>query len=85
MKNTTVTVSYNEEKLAALMIYLEQRGVQIEDELAKALDAIYTKSVPAGVREFIELHARSGKPTRRKAKGVSPIAAVNTQEVNANE
>ena len=63
MKKTTVSVSYDAEKLAALKLYLEQKGTQFEDELNKALDALYAKHVPAGVREFLDL--RNGTPAAK--------------------
>lgn len=53
MKKTTVTVSYDEEKVKALRLYLELKGSKLEDELAKIIDTLYTKTVPAGVREYI--------------------------------
>ena len=58
MKKINVSVSYDEEKLSTLRLYLEQKGMQVEDELTKSLDALYTRNVPAGVREFLNL--RSG-------------------------
>ena len=51
MKKISVSVSYDEEKLSTLRLYLEQKGMQIEDELTKSLDTLYAKNVPAGVRE----------------------------------
>ena len=59
MKKTSITISYDEEKLSALKLYLGQKNSSDENELAKALDMLYAKTVPAGVREFIDL--RSGK------------------------
>ena len=68
MKKTTVSVSYDAEKLAAIKLYLEQKGTQFENELNKALDALYAKHVPAGVREFIDL--RTGThPKPKEAVG----------------
>lgn len=74
MKTTTVTVSFDEEKLSALKLYLKQRGTQPEEELEKALESLYTKTVPVGVREFIEM--RSGStPTPPKVKKPKPSAS----------
>ena len=53
MKKISVSVSYDEEKLSTLRLYLEQKGMQVEDELTKSLDTLYAKNVPAGVREFL--------------------------------
>lgn len=86
MKKTTINISYDEEKLSALKLYLEQKDLQMENELVKALDILYAKNVPTGVREFIDL--RSGmivspaaKPSRKpKASVSSAVSAYNQGE-----
>ena len=87
MKKTTINISYDEEKLSALKIYLEQKSLELEDELIKELDTLYTKNVPANVREFIEL--RSGvTPAPAKQKTQRPQAQKfrsSVSEVSANE
>lgn len=80
MKKTSITISYDEEKLSALKLYLGQKNSSAENELTKALDMLYAKTVPAGVREFIDL--RSGKApisnTPGKNPKLSPSSAVGT-------
>ncbi|MBQ7923657.1 MAG: hypothetical protein IJ325_13960 [Clostridia bacterium] len=70
MKTATITISYDEEKLAALRLYLSQKNQTVEEELLTATDNLYAKTVPNNVREFIDL--RVGKtvnePKKRKAK-----------------
>ena len=44
MKKTSITISFDEEKLSALKMYLTQRGVQVESELERSLETLYTKS-----------------------------------------
>ena len=92
MKTATITVSFDEEKLNALKLYLDQKGTKTEDELAKALDALYTKTVPVGVREFIDM--RSGvapkapaQRTKKTKNNISPSSAVGEAkpEVKENE
>ena len=34
---------------------MKQKNLKLEDELAKAMEVIYTKNVPAGVRDFIDM------------------------------
>ena len=41
MKKATLTLSYDEEKLNALKIYIGQKNTQVEDELVSALDVLY--------------------------------------------
>ena len=82
MKKISVSVSYDEEKLSTLRLYLEQKGVLIEDELTKSLDTLYAKNVPAGVREFLCLrsgNAESPAPKVRKQKA-EPKPAVEVTD-----
>lgn len=88
MKKTTLNISFDEDKASALVLYLSQKGATIETELERALETLYTKTVPAGVREFIEMKSGSTlKPAEklRKPKAV-PSSAVGAadQEVKSN-
>lgn len=80
MKKATITITFDEEKVAALKLYLEQKGTQVETELEKAVEILYTKSVPSGVREFIDL--RSGNAPKNP---VSKSKKVKGQDVNVQE
>ncbi len=74
MKKDSITIPYDEEKLVALRLYLEQKGQSVEQEMISAVDALYAKAVPGNVREFLDL--RSGmelKPTERR-KRPRPVA-----------
>ena len=88
MKKTTFNILFDEDKASALVLYLSQKGTTAEAELERALDALYTKTVPAGVREYIEL--RSGNtpapaaPKPRKPK-LSKTEHTEVSEVSANE
>ena len=77
-----ITVSYDEEKLSALKVYLEQKGQTVEGEVEKAMEGLYTKTVPAGVREYLSLRAgNGGKNTVKKGVISSAIAAGADEEV----
>lgn len=77
MKKINITVTFDEEKLSALKMYLGQKNTTAEKELAKALDVLYGKNVPAGVREFIALRSGEGLPTEKKKKNVAPSAVAD--------
>lgn len=88
MKKTTFNISFDEDKASALVLYLSQKGTSAEAELEKALDTIYSKTVPAGVREFIDM--RSGIVSSSvvpKPKKPKPQKTEYTEvsEVSANE
>lgn len=54
MKQTNISVSFDDEKLRALNKYLKKKELTVEDELASALLHLYEKHVPAAVREYID-------------------------------
>ena len=88
MKKTTFNITFDEDKASALVLYLSQKGATVETELEKALDTIYTKTVPVGVRKYIEL--RSGNaPTPAAPKPIKPkppkTEYAEISEVSADE
>lgn len=78
MKNTSITISFAEEKLSALKMYLDQKNIKIEDELEKSLETLYSKNVPAGVRDFIEMKSGTitAAPTKQKKSKPSISSAM---------
>lgn len=83
MKKTTINISYSEEKYNALKIYLEQKQMKVEDEIIKAVDTLFTKNVPSGVREFIELK-NSNNPINSKVQRKQKSAVENTSNDDNN-
>ena len=80
MKKTSITISFDEEKLSALKMYLDQKNMKVETELEKALDILYSKNVPAGVRDFIDMKSGSGstaapRPRKQKPSVSSAVGA----------
>lgn len=71
MKKTTINVSYDEEKLNAIKLYLGQKGSSLDDELVKMLDTLYGKTVPAGVRDFISMKSEKKSVISSSAVGGS--------------
>ena len=72
MKKANITIAYDAEKLSALKLYLGQKNLSVEAELIAATDNLYIKTVPANVRDFIELQAGNAKPNERKKKEAKP-------------
>ena len=66
MKKDSITIPYDEEKLAALRLYLEQKGQSVEQEMVSAVDALYAKAVPGNVREFLDLRSMPEPAEKRK-------------------
>lgn len=76
MKKTSVSIQFDDEKLSALKMYLQQKDLTVESELEKALDNLYTKIVPMGVREFLGMRSgTTAKPSEKKRKSVPSAVA----------
>ena len=79
MKKAVIPVSFDAEKLSAAKLYMAQKDLSFEEEMEKAADALYSKHVPGGVREFIELNAgnktAAAKPKKPKAVPSSAVGA----------
>ena len=91
MKKSAITISFDEEKLSALRMYLSQKNATVESELEKMLDTLYSKTVPAGVRDFIEMksgnapQAPAPRPKKTKPSLPSAVGTDTKPEVNTNE
>ena len=88
MKKTTINIAFDEDKVAALTLCLSQKGTTAEAELERALDVLYGKTVPAGVREFIDMRSGTTSPSAvpkpRKPK-LPKTDHTEVSEVSANE
>ena len=82
MKKATITLSYDEEKLSALKLYLEQRSEKVEDEMTKALDNLYIKTVPANVRDFISLRCGGADISAVTNKGQTVKSRRQTEQTD---
>lgn len=68
MKKTSVSIMYEDEKLNAVKMYMEQRDLDFKEELEKSVDSLYAKYVPSNVREFIDMKSVLTKPSSLKSK-----------------
>ena len=59
MKTTNIQFIYDEEKLEALKVFLEEKGKTLDCELTAVMDALYERTVPQKVQLFIEKKNRT--------------------------
>ena len=76
MKKATVTVSFDADKLKAVTLYMKQKDMSVEAELAKELELLFQKHVPANVRSFLEMCADSSGTRRIRP----PTSAVGGEQ-----
>ncbi|NLI13786.1 DUF6103 family protein [Pelotomaculum propionicicum] len=54
MKQATVQISFDAEKLGAIKQYMGKKDAELQTELGEVMQKLYEKHVPAPVREYIE-------------------------------
>ena len=58
-----VEFRFDSDKMRALRMYTEQKGISLDDELVQAVEGLYQKHVPSSVKTFIgnKLNARHSR------------------------
>ena len=69
MKKATVTVTFDDEKLGALEFSLRKEHSSVQEHLEDALNALYEKTVPEPLREYLDSKAA---PAAVKPKPAAP-------------
>ena len=82
MRKENISIAYDSEKLSAVKMYMEQRDTDLKSEMEKSLDALYTKYVPANVREYLDMKFSTQTVSRPKSSRSKPSG--NKSEVNEN-
>ena len=67
MKQATIQITFEEEKLRALRRYIAKRDSTLEAELQKAAQRLYEKVVPVAVQEYIS-DCTQDEPVRKPQK-----------------
>ena len=85
MKQVNITVSFEDEKLAALRRYMGKKDSEPEAELRDTLQKLYEKFVPVQVREYIEeADADAPAPAPKPKRPAKPAAKVDGKEDDAH-
>ncbi|MBS5467652.1 MAG: hypothetical protein KHX69_02305 [Clostridium sp.] len=54
MKNATLTVTFNAEKLDALKFHMSRKDTDLQEELNDTVQKLYEKYVPQATREYLD-------------------------------
>ena len=68
MKNATLTVSFESEKLDALTYHMGKKEADLQAELNDTIQKLYEKHVPQATREYIEDRLRRDSAEKEKPK-----------------
>ena len=55
MKTATINISFDEEKLTALRIFITQKNLDLDNELESFMEQLFKRYVPKNVQEYLEL------------------------------
>lgn len=66
MGKTEITLSFDDEKLAALEFSLKKERTTVRKRLEQELEQLYEQTVPAPLREYLD--DRAGSPPRRPSR-----------------
>ena len=84
MKNTTLTLSFNTEKLDALTFHMGKRDANLQEELNETVQKLYEKYVPQATREYLDdkvsSYGASREPPRPPARPASRFVESTAQE-----
>ncbi len=70
MKKIEITLSFDEKKLEALEFSLRKEKSSVQKKMQDELTALYEKSVPEAVREYLE--RKSVPPRERPRRAAKP-------------
>lgn len=71
MKNATLTVNFESEKLDALTYHMGKKEADLQAELNDTMQKLYEKHVPQTTREYIE--DKLGREAAAKEKPKRPV------------
>lgn len=70
MKKVEITISFEEEMLEALEFSLRKEKSSVQKKMQEELAALYEKSMPEAVREYLE---RKSTPVRERPRRAAKI------------
>ena len=64
MEKNEITLSFDSEKMSALVFYLKKENASVESRMDEALRQLYEKTVPEAVREYLDAINAPARPKR---------------------
>ena len=86
MENNEIKLSFDSEKMEALVIYLKKENSSVQNKMDEALCQLYEQTVPEPVREYLDAKSAAARPKRPprpsqpKAAAPKPAADSTKQE-----
>lgn len=86
MEKIEITLSFDSEKMEALVIYLKKENSSVQNKMDEALCQLYEQTVPEPVREYLDAKSAAARPKRPprpsqpKSAAPKPTSASASQE-----
>lgn len=73
MKKTTISITFEDEKLGALEFSLKKENSSVQERMEDAIEKLYEQTVPEPVREYLD--SKSALATSKPKRPVKPSAS----------
>lgn len=71
MKNTTITITFNTQKLDVLKFHMERKDTTLQEELNDTIQKLYEKYVPQATREYIDDKVSREREGKNRSKSLT--------------
>ncbi|MEY8259705.1 DUF6103 family protein [Oscillospiraceae bacterium 50-60] len=71
MEKNEITLSFDSEKMEALVFYLKKENTTVQKKMDEALRLLYGQTVPEPLREYLDARSAPARP-RRPARPSQP-------------
>ena len=75
MQKVNITLSFEDEKLSALEIFLKKENSSVQKRMNESLQQLYESAVPEAVREFLDCKSAVAARDRSRRPAPKPATA----------
>ena len=75
MENNEITLSFDSEKMEALVFYLKKENTTVQKKMDEALRLLYEQTVPEPLREYLDAKTAPARPKRPPPRSMRRRAA----------
>lgn len=85
MEKNEITLSFDSDKMEALVIYLKMQNTNVQTKMIEALGLLYEQTVPEPVREFLDIKSAPAAKSKRPPRSSQTRQAVHNPEPDPAE
>ena len=85
MENNEIKLSFNSEKMEALVFYLKKENTTVQKKMDEALRLLYEQTVPEPLREYLDAKSAPARPKRPPRPSQPKIATPKQTPTSADQ